>query len=130
MSELYNNLNKLAEKTAKLNLPNTKYHIFICCDQTKENESKQCCSKADGLLAWDYLKNRLNELNLTSKCGIQRTKANCLRICTHGPIVVIYPQGVWYHSCMPEVLEQIIQSHIINGQILTEYVLPDIIENK
>ncbi len=115
---------KLKEKANKLNLKNVKHHIFICCDQTKDNPSKQCCNKKAGLEAWEYLKNRLNELNLTADCGIQRTKANCLRICTNGPIVVIYPDRVWYHSCTPEVLEQIIQCHIRRGVIVQDYVLP------
>lgn len=109
-------MNELEKISQTLGLSHIEKHFFICADQTKA----KCCSKEESIRVWEYLKERLAKLNLGDNRVIFRTKANCLRVCKQGPIMVIYPEGIWYHSVNEKIIDKIIDDYLINGKLVKE----------
>ncbi len=90
-------------------------HVFLCT-------GPNCCTPEKGLETWEYLKKRVKELcPQLAEARIYRTKVNCFRICTDGPICVVYPDGVWYWGVTPEVCERILTEHVVGGRIVEEH---------
>ena len=109
----------LAAVAEALGIGTATRHLFLCAGAT----NPKCCPPEHSLEVWAYLKRRIVELDLEGR--VLRTKADCLRICALGPICVVYPDGVWYHSVSIPVMERILQEHVVGGDPVREHVIAE-----
>ncbi len=102
------------EAAASFGVGRIRRHLFVC-------GGPDCCRTDDGDETWDFVKRRMKDLGLTGPDGpAYRTKVKCLRICTEGPIALVYPEGTWYRHVTPENADRIIDEHIGRGRIVSD----------
>lgn len=90
-------------------------HVLVCAGPS-------CCDTDIGAQTWGVFKRAAARLQLEGKAPVFRTLCKCLRMCGHGPIVVVYPEGVWYSRVTPEAAEQIVREHLEGGRVVEELV--------
>ena len=109
---------KLAAIAEKLLIGQYSRHVFLCTGES-------CCTKEVGAAAWEVLKSELKERGLSIASGPQacyRTKVQCLRVCSDGPIAVVYPEGTYYHGMTAERIPEFVQKHLVDDRPMEEII--------
>ncbi|CAE6492475.1 MAG TPA: 2Fe-2S ferredoxin [Nitrosomonas nitrosa] len=89
-------------------------HVFFCVNQRENGEA--CCNDHNAQAMRDYAKERIKALNMSGKGKIRINNAGCLDRCSEGPVIVIYPDDIWYTYVDQEDIDEIIDEHLINGR--------------
>ena len=112
-------LNDARRKADKLHLGTFERTILLCVDRKEAG----CASAKEMTASWKFLKRRLKERGLAGRGGVLRLKMGCCGVCRGGPIAAVMPDGVWYGRCNPNVLEEVIEQHLIGGREVSRYVI-------
>lgn len=128
-------MDRLEAISNAMSIPAVDRHIFLCAEQT----TPRCSTYEESSVVWKHLKARLKELGVTTAPpkwrgttafepvepgagSVLRTKADCLRVCESGPIAVVYPEGTWYRSVSVDVMNRIIDEHLLEGRPVEDHV--------
>lgn len=108
---------ELLQQTAdKLGIGRYERHVFLCT-------GPNCCTEEQGQEAWDALKKAMKDAGLVAPQGdCYRTKVGCLRICTNGPTMLVYPEGTWYHGMTAERISRFVEQHLKEGRPVEEWI--------
>ena len=107
---------QLQSAATKMAIGSYRRHVLLCT-------GPNCCTPEEGLVAWELLKQQIKDQGLgEGENACYRTKVGCLRICCHGPTVVVYPEGTWYHDMTPDKIERFVQEHLIEGRPIEEWI--------
>ena len=97
-------------------------HIFFCLNERKNGEG--CCALQGAQAAFDHCKARVKDLGLAGPGKVRVNKAGCLDRCAGGPVAVVYPEGTWYSFVDSSDIDEIVESHLQNGQVVARLVTP------
>jgi (2Fe-2S) ferredoxin len=93
-----------------------QYHVFFCTNQ--RDDGRQCCADFDAQEMRDYAKDKVKKLKLTAQHQCRVNNAGCLDRCKDGPVLVVYPEGVWYKYADKADIDEIIERHLQQGQVV------------
>ena len=102
--------------------PYFKRHIFFCLNERANGEA--CCAQHNAQAAFDHCKKRVKALGLAGPGQVRVNKAGCLDRCSAGPLAVVYPEGVWYTYLDQQDIDEIVERHLQNGQVVERLLTP------
>ena len=100
-----------------------RHHVFFCTNRREDGQP--CCTQHGAEALRAYLKARTKELDIAGAGGVRVNSAGCLNRCAEGPVLVVYPEAVWYTYVDREDLEDILQQHLLQGRPVERLRVPD-----